>query len=119
MGDYRSLRVWQTAKQLVVLVYRVTDALPGSERHGLTAQLRRAAISVPANVAEGAGRGSDRELRRFVAIAWGSAQEVICELELAVALGFLRHAEVSESIACARRVAGELTRLREALEGES
>jgi four helix bundle protein len=100
----------------VVEVYRATGVMPASERFGLTAQIRRAAVSVPANLAEGAGRGSDRDFRRFLAIARVSAQEVICELELAKDLGFLSGEEISPALTLARRVAGELTQLRNALE---
>jgi four helix bundle protein len=90
--------------------------MPASERFGLTAQLRRAAVSVAANLTEGAGRGSDRDFRRFLAIARGSAHEVICELELAEDLGFLTEADVLMALGLARRAAGELTQLRNALE---
>ncbi|HEX9645151.1 MAG TPA: four helix bundle protein [Acidimicrobiia bacterium] len=77
MHDFTRLRAWQRARQLAVAVYRVSDLWPDSERFGLVGQARRAAVSVPSNIAEGAGRGSEREFGRFVRISMGS----LCELE--------------------------------------
>ena len=75
------------AKQLAVAVYRLTAAHPSSERFGLTAQMRRAAISVGSNIAEGCGRRSNRELLAYLYIANGSASELEFQLELASELG--------------------------------
>jgi four helix bundle protein len=81
---FQGLRVWQKAHQLTLDVYRVTRLFPKEELYGLTSQLRRAASSVPANIAEGCGRGSARELHRFLQIASGSA----CELEYHLLLAY-------------------------------
>src|SRR5512146_2912268 len=89
MGDYRRLTAWQIASELARESYRVTGGMPVSERFGLTSQIRRAAVSVVANIAEGSGRGSEREFRRFLRIARGSVQELICEIDLAIDLGFM------------------------------
>src|SRR5918999_5942219 len=90
MGDYRQLAVWKRAHALALEIYRSTGSFPDRERYGLVAQLRRAAISIVSNIAEGSGRQSDRELARFLRIARGSACEVECQLLLSRDLGFLQ-----------------------------
>jgi len=89
MEDFKGLRVWVKAHDLTLAVYQNTRAFPKEEMYGLTGQLRRAAASVGANIAEGCGRRSDAEMRRFVQIARGSANEVEYHLLLAKDLGFL------------------------------
>jgi four helix bundle protein len=79
---HRDLRVWQEAVALSVLVYRFTERFPRHEQFGLTSQLRRAAVSIAANLAEGAARRSTRERLQFIAIARGSASEVDTLLEI-------------------------------------
>ena len=76
MGDFKKLKVWQKSHQLTLEVYKSTTVFPDRERFGLTGQLRRAAASIPANVAEGCGRGTDNELVRYVRIGLGSATGV-------------------------------------------
>jgi len=90
MGDYRDLVAWKRAHKLALEIYRSTDSFPDRERYGLVAQLRRAAASVVSNIAEGAGRKSDRELARFLRIARGSVCEVECQLLLSRDLGYLK-----------------------------
>ena len=89
MSNYRDLIAWRAAMSLVEVVYRETQNLPRDETFGLRAQFRRAAVSVPSNLAEGSGRNSSGELRQFVGIASGSLAELETQLELAVRLGFL------------------------------
>ena len=89
MRDFKQLKVWEKAHNLVLEIYRTTHRFPAEERFGLTSQLRRAAASVPSNIAEGCGRGGERELSRFVSIAAGSASEVEYQLLLARDLGYL------------------------------
>ena len=93
MPDYRRLKVWEKSHQLVLDVYAVTAKFPVVERYGLTAQLRRGAISVPSNIVEGAGRRGDGDFRRFLAIALGSCAEVEYQLLLARDLGMLQPAD--------------------------
>jgi four helix bundle protein len=90
MGDYRNLRVWERAHRLTLEVYEATRSFPKDERYRLTTQLRRAAASVPANIAEGCGRNGDAELARFLTIARGSASELDYLLLLAHDLGYLK-----------------------------
>jgi four helix bundle protein len=82
MEDFKNLKVWRKAQELTLVVYEETRSFPRDEMYGLTSQLRRAAASVGANIAEGCGRRSDAEMKRFLQIARGSA----CELEYHVLL---------------------------------
>ena len=86
---YANLQVWERAMQLAEAVYEMTSRFPADEKYTLTLQLRRAAISVPSNIAEGKGRGSDKEFKQFLYIARGSLFEVQTQLELAVRLGYI------------------------------
>lgn len=85
----KKLKAWRKSRSLTSSVYRLTAAFPGAERYGLAAQMRRAAVSVSANLAEGCGRMGDVELRRFVRISLGSLSELECELLLAKDLQFV------------------------------
>lgn len=87
--SYRDLIVWQKAMTLAAAVYRSTESFPKSELYGLTAQLRRAAVSVPSNIAEGQGRVSTGEFRQFLGHARGSLLEVETQVLLAQTLGYL------------------------------
>jgi four helix bundle protein len=86
--SFRELQVWQKAMQLTIAIYQLTRSFPRDELYGLTGQLRRAAISVPSNIAEGHGRLSNREFTQFLSIARGSLRELQTLLEIAQALGF-------------------------------
>jgi four helix bundle protein len=87
--DFRELKVWRRSHDVVLAVYRVTKSFPKEELFGLTSQMRRAAASVPANIAEGCGRDGDAELKRFLTIALGSACELDYHLLLATDLGYI------------------------------
>ncbi len=89
MKDFRSLNVWKKGHRLALSVYEVTSTFPKSEIYGLTSQIRRAATSIPANIAEGCGRCSERDFVRFLHIAMGSASELEYHLILARDLGLL------------------------------
>lgn len=95
MADVNGLRVMSLARQLVVTVYRITSSFPTAERFGLANQMRRAAVSIGSNIAEGAGRQSDREFRHFLRIARGSAQELAFQITIAGDLRFLTDAELA------------------------
>lgn len=87
--SYRNLRAWQAAVEASLEVYRLTAAFPVEERFGLTIQLRRASVSIPANIAEGYGRGTKSDYLRFLRVARGSLYEVETQLLIAARLGFL------------------------------
>ena len=89
MRDFRELKVWQLAHTLGLDVYRETTTFPKSEMYGITSQLRRAAVSIPANIAEGSGRGTDPSMCQFLLIAQASAAELEYLLLLSRDLGYL------------------------------
>ncbi|MCH7591797.1 MAG: four helix bundle protein [Planctomycetes bacterium] len=89
MQSFRKLSVWRKAHELTLAVYRVTKDFPGDERYGLTSQVRRAAASIGANIAEGCGRDGGPDFARFLQLAMGSASEVEYHLLLAHDLDLL------------------------------
>jgi four helix bundle protein len=117
MGDFRKLEVWQRARRLAASVYRQTALLPTTERYGLTSQMRRATVSVAANVAEGCGRKGDIELRRFLRISLGSLAELECELVLAEDLKLLQSTGVRPLVAEIGEIRAMLQSLHDALPG--
>lgn len=113
MKDYRQLEVWQRGHRFAFAIYAATRDFPSEERFGLTNQLRRAATSIPANLAEGCGRDSDAELKRFVDIAHGSASETEYFLLLSADLAFLSSVEqqpLADEISQLKRMLGALSR---------
>ncbi len=93
--NYRDLLVWQRSMNLVERIYRIAHKLPDTERWGLVSQMCRAAVSVPANIAEGYGRQSTGEYRHFLSIARGSLSELETHLLLCQRLGYLEAKEVA------------------------
>ena len=89
MGDFRRLSVWKRAHQLALDLHRHTGGFPATERYALASQMRRTAVSVVSNIAEGCGRQSDKELAYFLRIARGSVREVQCQLLLSRDLGYI------------------------------
>ena len=100
MGEARKhheLRVWREAIELVKEVYRVTSAFPREEAYGLTSQMRRAAVSVPSNIAEGAARISRKEFLQFLSVGRGSLSELETQVVIASELGYLDDKEGIET----------------------
>lgn len=85
-GAYRSLKVWRKAVEMVVSVYELSEQFPDEERFGLVSQLRRSAVSIPSNIAEGSNRGSTKDFAQFLQIAYGSGAELETQLEIAYRL---------------------------------
>jgi len=86
--SYRDLLIWQKGIQLTVLIYRISKAFPREEIYGLTSQMRRCAVSIPSNIAEGAGRLNTPEYKQFLGIARGSSFELQTQLVIAKELGY-------------------------------
>jgi four helix bundle protein len=93
MKDFRELKVWHKSHELTLAIYRVTAGLPKYELYGLTSQIRRSSVSIPANIAEGCGRGGDAEFGRFLQIAMGSASELEYYLILTHELSMLAQSD--------------------------
>lgn len=93
MKNFKDLSVWKKARQNVLSIYKVSKGFPKEERYCLTGQLRRAAISVPANLAEGCGKSSDKDFGRYVQNSFGSSQEIEYLIFLAFELGYISLAE--------------------------
>jgi four helix bundle protein len=112
---FRQLLVWQKAHALTLALYKVTKSFPRDEQYGLTAQIRRAAVSVAANLAEGCGRRTAADFGRFVQIALGSASELEYHLVLAADLGLLPPAQHTGLDSCIVEVKRMLTGLAKKL----
>jgi four helix bundle protein len=115
--DPRQLVVFRRAHELVLSVYALSAGFPAVERYGLTAQLRRAAVSIPLNIVEGCNRRSAREYQRFLDIAIGSAAETGYILDLVVDLGFMPSESSRHCRDCADHVVRELQNLQRAIGG--
>ncbi len=115
MADYRKLEVWKRAHLLTISIYRMTQSFPVTERFGLTSQMRRAAASIGANLAEGCGRRGDGEFARFIDIAKGSSDELDYHLLLARDLRFISPAQHHELAEENREVGCMLTGLSHAV----
>ena len=111
MQDYRKLDVWRRAHTLALSVYRLTNDFPKQEQYGLTSQIRRAVVSISANIAEGCGRDSNADFARFLAMSLGSASELECELLLARDLQFVseeNHSAVAHEVTGVKRMLSSL-----------
>jgi four helix bundle protein len=112
---FRDLRVWHVSLDLVVLLYRITDCFPRSETYGLTSQLRRAAVSIPANIAEGNARGSTAAYLNHVNVALGSRAELETLIEISSRLGLITEAQRNQLNALVNELGRLLSGLRSAL----
>jgi four helix bundle protein len=114
-GSYREIKVWQKAIELVVDIYSCTRSFPREELYGLAGQLRRAAVSIASNIAEGKGRRTDREFLQFLHHARGSVFEVETQLTIASRLGYMPEAEVLRGGDSASEIARMLNGLIKAI----
>ncbi|MCA9398188.1 MAG: four helix bundle protein [Candidatus Omnitrophica bacterium] len=89
MKCFRDLKIWNLGKEIVVEIYQLTKDFPSEEKYGLIAQLKRSAISIPSNIAEGFNRLHNKEYRHFLFISLGSCAEVETQLEIALELGYI------------------------------
>jgi four helix bundle protein len=114
-GNHRQLRAWQLAMELAKNVHLLARRLPAHERFGLAAQLTRAAVSVPSNIAEGHGRLHAGDYLHHLSIARGSVSEVETQIELVAEFGYVSQADVSPTLVLTDRVSRMLTRLASAV----
>lgn len=112
---YKDLKVWQKAMQLAKQVYLLTATFPANEQYGLSSQLKRAAVSVPSNIAEGASRKSTRDYIRFLNIAYGSLAETETQVILSQELGFTKIESVNGLLPMIDEVQKMLSGLRSSL----
>ncbi|TDK50131.1 four helix bundle protein [Algoriphagus formosus] len=96
MHRYKELKVWQKAIDLAVEVYRITEKLPAEERFGLISQINRCAISIPSNIAEGAGRNTNKDFNHFLGISLGSSFELDTQMIISNRLGYVNNADFEE-----------------------
>ncbi len=119
MQDFRKLKVWQKSHELALEVYRATAKFPKEELYGLTSQIRRASMSIPMNIAEGSGRGSDADFAHFLQIALASACETEYQLLLSRDLGFIGGDEYSKLQDCLQEVKRMISSLLKTLRAAS
>ncbi|HWQ52783.1 MAG TPA: four helix bundle protein [Bryobacteraceae bacterium] len=115
LSHFRELRVWQAGMDLVVAVYQITAAFPPDEKYGIMSQLRRAAVSVPSNIAEGHRRESTREYLNHISMAQGSLAEVETQLEIAARLGYFPQEQLLPRIEEISALSKQLFALRNSL----
>lgn len=118
MRDFRNLQVWQKAHHLALSIYKATTFFPKTEAYGMVRQMRRAAVSIPTNIAEGCGREGEAELRRFLQIAMGSSSELEYEILLSRDLGFLAQKEHDQLIADTCEIKRMLTAYHQKLKAD-
>jgi four helix bundle protein len=114
--DHRDLLVWQKAMELVVESYRLTAGFPKHEQFGLTSQLRRAAISIPSNIAEGHGRSATKAYLNHLSIACGSLKELETQLLIAHRLNYVAGDDIAPAVSLATEVGRMLAGLRRSLD---
>jgi four helix bundle protein len=115
ISHFRDLRVWQRGMEIVEGVYRLTGGFPKSELYGLTGQVRRAAVSIPSNIAEGHTRESTKEYLNHISIAQGSLAEVQTQLEIGLRLGYIGSSELRPVLEQSAVLGKQLHALRDAL----
>ena len=119
ISSYRDLQVWQKGMELVVESYRLTEKLPRAELYGLVSQMRRAAVSIPANIAEGHARYHTRELWRHLSIARGSLMELETEFIASGRLGYIAEPEVRNVLSATAELGRMLAGLMRSLRAKS
>jgi four helix bundle protein len=96
MHNYNNLQIWQQAMDLVEEIYKLTASFPIEEKFSLVSQMTRAAVSIPSNIAEGAGRNSDKDFAHFISIAIGSLYELNTQIVLSERLGYINQSQSQE-----------------------
>lgn len=119
MRNYTKLDVWQKSMDLVTEIYTITKSFPKEELYTLTAQLRRAAISIPANIAEGRAKRTTRDFMRFINIAAGSTAEIETHILISERLGYLSSTQTQQFLENIDHIGRMLNRLHTSLESKS
>lgn len=117
--SYQELEVWRKAMTFVEIVYRAAQAFPREEQFGLTSQLRRAAVSIPSNIAEGQGRHTTQAFQHHLSIAYGSLQETETQIMLAHRLGYLPQSDQDQLLSAASEIGRLLNGLQRSLTARS
>lgn len=112
MLSFEKLEAYQQAREYVRLIYQLSDHFPAKEDYALTSQIRRAAVSVTSNIAEGTSRSSSKDKVHFLEIAYGSLLETVSQLQIAMDVGYISDLEYQASIECVERIKSKLTYLR-------
>lgn len=114
MQDFKKLRVWQLSREFVSDIYKLTSNFPSHELHSMTNQLRRASYSIPSNIAEGCGKESQKEFKRYLNIAQGSIKEIECFLILSKDLNYISEEQfkkINEKLEIIGKMLWKLSRL--------
>ena len=98
MHNFKELNVWKESKDFCVLIYKLTNTFPDSEKYGIVSQINRSSVSIPSNIAEGAGRNSNNDFSRFIHIATGSSFELETQLMIAFEIGYIEKENFEEII---------------------
>ena len=96
MHNFKELKTWQEGIDLVLEIYQTTGSFPNEEKYGLTSQMRRCAVSIPSNIAEGAGRSTDKSFSHFLDISYGSICELETQMIISLKLGFISNEQFKE-----------------------
>lgn len=119
VNHYRDLLVWQKSMDVVVRCYKLTETFPSEEKFGLTSQLQRAAVSIPANIAEGHGRGQTKPYINHLSISMGSLKELETHIFIAKELGYVSEIQISKLIEDCEEIGKMLNGLRRSLAPDS
>ncbi|HET8860408.1 four helix bundle protein [Marivirga sp.] len=93
MHNFKNLKIWEKSMEISLLIYKITNGFPNEEKYGLTSQIRRCAVSIPSNIAEGSSRNSNKEFARFLSISIGSSFELETQLMLSKELNFISESD--------------------------
>lgn len=116
--DYKKLMVWNLAVDLAVEIFKLSAAFPKSEMYGLTSQIRRSAVSIASNIAEGAGRNSDKYFSQFLSISYGSACELETQILIASKLGYITEDDLNSVLENVSTVQKMIFKLNLSISGE-
>ena len=119
MHNFNNLQIWQKGMDVAQTTYQMCENIPNYERYGLISQMQRAAVSIPSNIAEGAGRATDKEFSHFVAIAVGSAFELYTQVLLAERIGYIDIITKDELISQISELQRMLVGYKKKLDGEA